>query len=102
MLLFIGNEGLLIGLLPEPDAAIGTDRDEEITDGADRHGPHLSEEAVEDEHLVVSIAIDHFYLAVFRGCDGEMGVFDETNAGDGVLVDEHGLMNVTELHTPDF
>ena len=82
----IAREDLFIGLSPDSDALIGTDRDKIIADGRDSETPNCSKKVVKDEDLVIGIGVYHLHFPVFRSSQDIVRLSDEFYTGDTFLV----------------
>ena len=100
VLLLITDEGLLGSLSPDSNRFVSADSDEEVTDTRDSQTPHFCKKGVENEDFIVGVSIHHLNLMVLGGRENVVRVFNEPDLRDAVLMDEHRLMDVTELHAP--
>lgn len=92
---------MLLSLSPDSDALVSTHSDEVIANARHGEAPYSSEKAVEREDLLVRVTVDHLDFTVLGGGEDVVGVSDEPHTGDAVLVQEHTLVDVSELHSPD-
>ena len=100
--MFVTNEGLLICLSPDTNALVTGDGHEVVTNTGHSDSPDLSEESIKDKHFFISVSVNHLDFLVLGCCEDVMCLSDETDRCDGILVNEETLVDITELHTPDF
>jgi hypothetical protein len=92
---------LLLGLSPDSDALISTHSYEVISDTGHSETPDSSEEAIEREDLFERVTVHHFDFTVLGRSEDIVGVSDEPDTSDTVLMKENTFVDITELHAPN-
>ncbi len=75
---------------------------DETTPSSNGECPDFRVMTIEFHDLLVPVAVPVLDGPVFGGREEVVGVWDETDLHDGVLVGEDGFMAVAEIETPDF
>lgn len=93
---------LFLCLFKHSDRAICGTSENEITDVRNSESPDSVKMGLKDLDLLVGVTVKLLHSEILGTSEEIMSVLNEFDLSDSVLVDEHGLVAVSEVETPQF